>query len=61
MFTGTGEPKSYAADELDRILIDRATIRFLGSIEAVCGYFDAAEFTIPPLVVAAGEEEMGNG
>jgi hypothetical protein len=61
VFTAAGEPKSYVADELDRILIDRATIRFLGSIEAVCAYFDAAEFRIPPLVIAGDDKEASNG
>jgi len=45
VFTGSGEPASYVADEEDTILIDRATI------EAVRAYFDAADFVVPPLHV----------
>ncbi len=51
VFTGEGEPISYAADEDDRIMIDRDTTERLGSIDAIRAHFDAAEFEVPPLVV----------
>lgn len=51
VFTGSGEPASFAADEEDHILVDRATIDRLATIEAVWAYFDAADFTVPPLHV----------
>ena len=51
VFTGSGEPISYAADEDDRVMIDRDTAEWLGSIDAIRAYFDAAEFEVPPLVV----------
>lgn len=54
VYAGAGSPASFIADEEDRILIDRPTVERLGSIEALLGHFDAADLTIPPLVVEAG-------
>lgn len=51
VYAGAGEPASFVADEEDRILVDRETALQLGSIEAVIGHFDAADFPIPPFVV----------
>ena len=56
VFTGSGEPISYAADEDDRVVIHRDTAERLGSIEAILAHFDAADFRLPPLVVAADVE-----
>lgn len=55
VFAGEGEPTSYAADEDDYVVIGRGTVEKLGSIEAIIDYFDAADFTVPPLVL---EEEL---
>ncbi len=52
VFTGSGVPVSFVADEEDNILIDRGTIDRLGTIEAVRAHFDAADFVVPPLRVA---------
>ena len=49
VFRGAGDPVSYAADEEDRILIDRETAVELGSIEAIIAYFSDADFVVPPL------------
>jgi hypothetical protein len=51
VYGGAGSPASFTADEEDRILVDRMTVEQLGSVEAVLGHFDAADFVIPPLVV----------
>lgn len=51
VFTGTGEARSHTADEDDRILIDRATIEQLGSVEAILAHFDAADAAVPPLII----------
>ena len=51
VFTGEGAPKSYTADEEDRIVICRATIDQLGSFEAILAHFDAADVRIPPLAI----------
>ncbi|MCM8732434.1 hypothetical protein ACFO8O_15845 [Hephaestia sp. GCM10023244] len=51
VFTGTGEPASYIADENERIVIDRPTIDRLGSFQAILAYFDAADLAVPPLIV----------
>ena len=51
VFTGSGDPVSYTADEQERVLVDRETVDRLGTIEAVRAYLDAADFTVPPLVV----------
>jgi len=59
VFTGSGEPQSYAADEDDYILIGRCTVERLGSIEAIIAHFDAADFVIPPFVVMAREKVNG--
>jgi len=61
VFTGSGEPVSYAADEDDYILMGRCTAERLGSYAAILAHFDAAEFAIPPLVVAGDVKENGNG
>ncbi len=57
VFTGSGEPQGYAADEDDYILIGRCTVERLGSIEAVMAHFDAADFTVPPLVIGGERAE----
>lgn len=61
VFTGSGEPTSYAADEDDYILMGRCTAQRLGSYGAILAHFDAADFAIPPLVVIAGAGENGDG
>jgi hypothetical protein len=49
VFTGEGEPASYAADDDDRLVIERETIEKLGTFAAILAHFDAADFPIPPL------------
>lgn len=51
IFRGDGPPDSYMIDEAGNVVIDRHMIVELGSVEAVLGYFEAAEFEIPPLVM----------
>lgn len=51
VFTGSGEPASYAADEDDRVVIHREDLTRLASVEAVTAYFDAADYAVPPLGV----------
>lgn len=51
VFTGSGEPQCYAADEDDYVLIGRCTAERLGSLAAILSHFDAADFAVPPLVV----------
>lgn len=51
VFTGSGEPQSYAADEDDYILIGRCTAERLGGFAAIIAHFDAADFAVPPLVI----------
>ena len=53
VFTGAGEPISYAADEDDRVMIDRDTAERLGSLDAILAHFDAANVEMPPLVIEA--------
>lgn len=53
VFTGIGEPTSYAADEEDKIVIDRDTVDRLTTIEAITAHFDAADFKVPPLSITA--------
>lgn len=52
VFTGDGEPRSYAVDEEDRVVVCKETIEHLGSMEAIIAYFGSADFVVPPLVVA---------
>lgn len=49
IFDDDGPLRRYAVDEDDRVVIDRSMLEALGSLEAVRAYFDAAEFTPPPL------------
>ena len=52
VFDGANEPRHFDADEDDnRILVDRTTIERLGTMEAIIGFFDTADFVLPPLVV----------
>lgn len=53
MFTGEGEPISYAANEDDRVMIDRNTAKRLGSLDAILDHFNAADVEMPPLVIEA--------
>ena len=61
VFTGSGEPQSYAADEDDYILMGRCTAERLGSYAAIIAHFDAADFAVPPLVITPEREEASNG
>ena len=54
VFDGADEPRSYDADENNRILIDRATVERLASVEAILAHFNAADFALPPLTLAVG-------
>lgn len=51
VFRGDGKPDSYMVDESDNVVIDRRMIVEFGSVAAALGYFDAAEYDVPPLVV----------
>lgn len=51
VFTGEGEPISYAADEDEHVVIGREIVEKLGSLDAIIAYFDAADTGVPPLVV----------
>jgi hypothetical protein len=51
VFDGEGEPRHYAADEDDQVVIGREEAMQLGSFEAISGYFEAADFKVPPLIV----------
>ena len=53
VFDGADEPRSYDADENDRIFVDRATVERLGSVEAILAHFDAADFALPALTLVA--------
>ena len=57
VFTGEGEPISYAADEEDRVMIDQDTAERLGSIEVNSAHFGAADFALPPLIVGGERSE----
>jgi hypothetical protein len=59
VFTGTGEPESYAADEDDYVLMGRCTAERLGSYAAILAHFDAADFTVPPLVIGGASPPEG--
>jgi len=61
VFTGTGEPQGYAADEDDYILMGRCTAERLGNFAAIVAHFDAADFPIPALVVTADAKGTDNG
>jgi len=61
VFTGSGEPTSYAADEDDYILMGRCTAERLDSCAAILAHFDAADFVIPPLVIATDAKEKADG
>lgn len=52
VFTGAGEPALFAADEDDHVLIGRDMVDRLGSMGAIRAHFDAADFVVPPLIVA---------
>lgn len=51
VFTGTGEPQSFGVSEDDDVRIGRHTAEALGSFEAIIANFDAADFTVPPLII----------
>lgn len=51
VFTGEGEPRSFAVDDDDLLIIARDDVVELGSFEAIIAHFDGASFVVPPLVV----------
>lgn len=51
VFTGSGVPVTYAVTEDGEVVIDRFTIEKLGSLKLILARFDAAEFSVPPLVI----------
>ncbi|WP_030540242.1 hypothetical protein [Sphingobium sp. DC-2] len=55
IFTGKGETACYPVDESDTVMISRPALKQLGSIEAILAWFDAADFDIPPLVLAGDD------
>lgn len=61
VFSGTGVPGGYPADEDDTVVMGRALLQKLGSLEAAMAWFDAADFTVPPLVVAVAGAAAANG
>jgi hypothetical protein len=56
---GDGTAISYTATEDDEVVTGRAQIEALGSFEAVLAHFDAAEFSVPPLVVCGATTALG--
>jgi hypothetical protein len=57
VFMGHSDPISYATDEEDYVVVNKATLEKLGSVLAINAYFDRAEFKLPPLVV---EGDLGS-
>jgi hypothetical protein len=53
VFTGSGDIQLFVVDEDDEVVIGRGTVEKLGSIAAILGHFDAADFVVPPLIVRA--------
>ncbi len=51
VYEGAGEPRHFALDEDDRVVIARSTMEALGPLEAARCYFDAADFEPPELTV----------
>ncbi|WNO53466.1 hypothetical protein [Stakelama saccharophila] len=52
VFTGSGAVRAFAADEQERVVIDRQTVEQCRCFDAVLAYFAAADFAVPPLHVA---------
>jgi len=56
VYTGDGAPSYFELNENDEVVLTRAELSNLGGFDAAGAYFDAAEFTPPPLtIVAEGE------
>jgi len=53
---GEGAVASYVVTEDDEVVIARAAIEQLGSLEAVLAHFDAADFAVPPLAVEGDDQ-----
>jgi len=51
VFTGSGAPTSFAADEDNDVMIGREAAERLGSMQAIRAQFDAADFAVPPLII----------
>ena len=56
---GDGSAISYLVTEDDEVVIGRANIEALGSLAAVLAQFEAAEFSVPPLVVCGATTALG--
>jgi hypothetical protein len=55
VFDGACEPRSYAVNESDQVVIGRAEIRMLGSLDAIDAHFVSAELAVPPLTLVGAE------
>lgn len=51
VFSGSGDIRLFVVDDNDEVVIGRDTAEGLGSIAAILGHFDAADFVVPPLIV----------
>ncbi len=51
VFTGSGAPTCFAADEDDHVMIGRETAERLESMQAIRAHFEAADFDVPPLII----------
>lgn len=59
VFGGAGEPRSNMVKECDQVVIGRAEIRLLGSLEAIEAHFASAEMAVPPLTLVDTEKTDG--
>ena len=57
---GDGTAISYPVTEDDEVVIGRAQIEALGSLDAVLAHFQAAGFSVPPLVVRGASSAVGD-
>jgi len=56
VFTGQGAPRTYDADTNNRVVIDRATVEKLRTVDAIQAWFNDADFAIPAFVVEDASE-----
>ena len=56
VFTGEGEPRFFAASGDDDVMINEETVKKLGSIAQIRAYFEAANFSVPPLCIGGARQ-----
>lgn len=60
VYTGDGPLRAYEVNEAERVVLTRCELNQLGSIEAANAWFEASEYTPPPITIISGDERRSS-